>query len=165
MSGTEDNTQIPPGADKENQGAAAQSGTETQNAAINELKTQIAELRKEAASYRVTAKKSASEKQTVEEQLKSLQEEFARTKEENRTVRLQSMLDKAGCVKSELVIKDIPADCEDPKAWIEKYKQENAFLFKQEPPSHGGAYKPQGAKNLTPSQQMDNYIRTALGRG
>lgn len=164
MSGTEDNKQIPSGTET-NQGTGAQSGTETQNAAIDELKAQIAELRKEAASYRVSAKNSANEKQTVEEQLKLLQEEFKRTKEENRTVRLQSMLDKAGCIKSELVLKDIPADCEDPKAWIEKYKQDNAFLFKQESSNHGGAHKPQGAKNLTPSQQMDNFIRTALGRG
>lgn len=157
MSGTNENENIQTGTEnKENQ-----SGTDlTQE--IQSLKEQISELRKEAAKYRTTAKTTATEKQTIEEQLKVLQEEFAKTKKENTIVKRQSLLDKAGCIKSDLVVNVIPDDCEDVQAWIDAYKKENEILFKKE--NHGGSYKPSSTTNLTPSQMMDNYIRAAAGR-
>lgn len=157
MSGTEDNLKNPSGTEPANQ-----SGTD--NATIKEYETQIAELRKENAKYRTTAKNTSTEKQTIEEQLKTLQDEFTRTKEENKNVKRQAILDKAGCIKSELLLKEIPDDCRDVKAWVEVYKKENEFLFKSESKSHGGGHKPQGNNTLTPSQKMDAYIRAALGR-
>ena len=158
MSGTNDNLQDPSGT--ENQGN--QSGTDSNE--IAELKAQIAELRRESAKYRTTAKNSETEKQTIEEQLKALKEDFIKSQKENKKIKLQSMLDKAGCVKSELVIKDMPEDLENPEEWIEKYKEQNGFLFQSESKNHGGNHKPQGNKTLTPSQKMDAYIRAALGR-
>lgn len=157
MSGTNENENIQTGTEnKENQ-----SGTDLTKE-IQSLKEQISELRKEAAKYRTTAKTTATEKQTVEEQLKVLQEEFAKTKKENTIVKRQSLLDKAGCIKSDLVVNVIPDDCEDVQAWIDSYKKENEILFKKE--NHGGSYKPSSTTNLTPSQMMDNYIRAAAGR-
>lgn len=157
MSGTNENENIQTGTEnKENQ-----SGTDlTQE--IQSLKEQISELRKEAAKYRTTAKTTATEKQTIEEQLKVLQEEFAKTKKENTIVKRQSLLDKAGCVKSDLVVNVIPDDCEDVQAWIDSYKKENEILFKKE--NHGAAYKPSSTTNLTPSELMNHYIRAAVGR-
>lgn len=166
MSGTDDNAKNLSGTDSKdnNQSNSDQSGTENYTAEIKELKEQIAELRKEAAKNRVNAKKSETEKLTVEEQLKSLQEDFAKAKTENKNVKLQAMLDKAGCIISKLVLKDMPNDLENPQEWIDKYKEENPFLFKTDSQNHGGSHKPSGNKQLTPSQQMDAYIRAALGR-
>ena len=156
MSGTEENNNIQSGTENNNQSGVDYSGE------IQSLKEQISELRKEAAKYRTSAKTTATEKQTVEEQLKALQEEFAKTKKENTLVKRQSLLDKAGCIKSDLVVNVIPDDCDDVQAWIDNYKKENEILFKKE--NHGGSYKPSSTTNLTPSQMMDNYIRAAAGR-
>ncbi len=158
MSGTEVN-ETQPGAENNNN----QSGADL-NAEIQSLKEQISDLRKEAAKYRTTAKTTATEKQTVEEQLKILQEEFAKTKKENTLVKRQSLLDKAGCIKSDLVVNVIPDDCEDVQGWIENYKKENGILFKKETTNHGGGYKPSTTSNLTPAEQMNSFIRTAAGR-
>ena len=157
MSGTEENNNIQSG----NENNENQSGADL-NKEIQSLKEQISELRKEAAKYRTSAKTTATEKQTVEEQLKALQEEFAKTKKENTLVKRQSLLDKAGCIKSDLVVNVIPDDCDDVQDWIDNYKKENEILFKKE--NHGGSYKPSSTTNLTPSQMMDNYIRAAAGR-
>ena len=156
MSGTEDqNLNIQPGAEQ----AGSQSGTDN-NAQIESLKEQISELRKEAAKYRTSAKG----KETVEEQLKILQEEFAKTKKENLLVKRQALLDKAGCIKSDLVVNVIPEDCEDVQAWIDNYKKENEILFKKESTNHGGNYKPSNTKNMNPDEVMNMFIRTAAGR-
>lgn len=81
MSGTEENTKVQSGTEQQQNNADNQSGTDL-NAEIQSLKEQISDLRKEAAKYRTTAKATATEKQTVEEQLKALQDEFAKTKKE-----------------------------------------------------------------------------------
>ena len=163
MSGTEENTNVQSGTKQQNN-ADNQSGTDL-NAEIQSLKEQISDLRKEAAKYRTTAKATATEKQTVEEQLKALQDEFAKTKKENLLVKRQSLLDKAGCIKSDLVVNVIPDDCEDVQAWIDNYKKENEILFKKETSNHGGAYKPATSSNLSASELMSAYIRKAAGRG
>jgi len=159
MSGTEENLQNKQ-LDTEKDG---QSGTD-KSESIEDLKAQIASLRKENAKYRISAKNSGSEKETISEELKKLRDEFEATKKENILVKRQSLLDKAGCVKSELVVKDIPEDCEDVEKFIDKYKEENPYLFKETNKSHGGNHKGSGKNTLTPSQQMDAYIRAALGR-
>jgi len=48
--------------------------------------------------------------------------------------------------------------------FIEKYKEENSFLFKSPKQNIGSVFKTSGKQNLSPSQQMDAYIRAALGR-
>ena len=158
MSGTEENNNIQSGTENNNQSGVDYSGE------IQSLKEQISELRKESAKYRTAAKANATEKQSVEEQLKELQEKFALTEKENKLVKRQSLLDKAGCIKSDLVVNVIPDDCDDVQGWIDNYKKENEILFKKETTNHGTAYKPSIAGNLTPSQRMDQYIRAALGR-
>ena len=130
---------------------------------IQALKNQIADLRKEAAKYRINAKNSSAENQTAQEQLKSLQEELALTKKENLLVKRQLLLDKAGCIKSDLVANIIPEDCQDIQLWIDEYKRENGILFKQEE-NHGGGFKPVQINNLSPSELMNTFIRQAAGR-
>lgn len=153
-----------PGADAENENHEGNPSGTGSDAEIQALKKEISELRKEAAKYRTSAKSAAGEKQTVEEQLKALQDEFAQTKRENMLVKRQALLDKAGCIKSDLVVNVIPEDCEDVAAWIEAYKKDNDILFKRETASHGGGYKPSGSKNLNASELMNSYIRQAAGR-
>lgn len=166
MSGTDenfDNQQSGTGGQKtdlQNQ----QSGTGDGSENVEALKKEIAELRKEAAKYRNSAKATSTEKQTVEEQLRVIQEKLQETEKENKRVKVESLLDKSGCIKSDLVAKVIPNDCEDISAWIEDFKKNNAILFKTEKQNKGGGYKPTANNNLTPSQQMDYYIRSAMGR-
>ena len=164
MSGTGEQTQTaqagPEGA-KTN--AGSQSGTDNTAEQIAALKAEIADLRKEAASYRTKAKDTAKGKETVEEQLKALQDEFAKTKRENRLVKNQSLLDKAGCIKSDLVATAIPDDCEDVSKWIEDYKKENEILFKAATQNHGGNFKPSNGTNVNPHDAINNFIRSKHG--
>ena len=96
-----------------------------------------------------------------------IKKELEALKAEHRTLSIIQKLDKAGCVKSELVAKDIPSNLsssEELDNFIRNYKEENKFLFKTPKQNAGGVFKSSGRKNLTPSQQMDAYIRAALGR-
>ena len=129
---------------------------------IQSLKEQIADLRKEAAKYRINAKNFSAENQTAQEQLKVLQDELALTRKANLLVKRQLLLDKAGCIKSDLVANIIPEDCEDIQLWIDEYKRENGILFKQE--NHGCGFKPSLINNLSPSELMNTFIRQAAGR-
>lgn len=96
--------------------------------------------------------------------MKALQEELAQAKKENLLVKRQALLDKAGCIKSDLVVSVIPEECEDVQAWIDNYKKENEVLFKKESTNHGGNYKPSNTKNMNPDEVMNMFIRTAAGR-
>ena len=132
------------------------------------MKKELEKLRKEAAKYRNSSKEEETKKLELQEKAAQIQQELDSLKREHRTLSIMRMLDKAGCIKSELVAKDIPADLdlkEGLDSFIEEYKEQNGFLFKQpKVNSIGGTFKASGAKNLTPSQQMDAYIRAALGR-
>lgn len=162
MSGTDEQQTAQAGSEGAENNAGSQSGTDNTAEQIAALKAEIADLRKEAASYRTKAKDTAKGKETVEEQLKALQEEFAKTKRENKLVKNQSLLDKAGCIKSDLVATAIPDDCEDVSKWIEDYKKENEVLFKAV--NHGGNYKPSTSNNINPHDAMNNFIRVESGR-
>lgn len=164
MSGTEEQQGTQSGTEGTQNNADNQSGTDNTADQIAALKAEIADLRKEAASYRTKAKDTAKGKETVEEQLKALQDEFAKTKRENRIVKNQSLLDKAGCIKSDLVATAIPDDCDDVQKWIEDYKKENEVLFKAATNNHGGNYKPSTSNNVNPHDAMNNFIRTQSGR-
>lgn len=160
MSGTgEPNTELnPSGTGTQPNPPQQPSGTDTA-AEIAALKAEISDLRKEAANYRTKAKG----KETVEEQLKALQDEFAKTKRENRLVKNQSLLDKAGCIKSDLVATVIPDDCDNVQEWIENYKKENEILFKTATTNHGGNFKPSNGTNANPHDAINNFIRSKHG--
>ena len=124
-------------------------------------------MRKEAAKYRNSTRVETQKKLEIQAKVQEIQEELDSLKLEHRNLSVIQKLDKAGCVKSELVAKDVPADIstgEDLDAFIENYREENKFLFKTPKQNAGGSFKASGKKNLTPSQQMDAYIRAALGR-
>ena len=151
-SGTEDNDKNEPGARNDE--------------AINALKKEISDLRKEAAKYRTSAKTKESENQTTEQKLAELQKEIENTKRENITVKRVSALEKAGCIEAELIASKIPDDETDIKGWVDDYKKSHPSLFETEKPkSHGGGYKPSKGGTLSPSDQMNAFIRASAGRG
>lgn len=129
------------------------------------MRREIEKLRKESAKHRLNAKEEAEQRTVLQEKAAQIQKELDNLKETNRNLEIMRALDKAGCLKSELVAKDIPTDCTDFEKFIADYKNENGFLFGIKKQTHGGTFKPQNARNLTPSQRMDNYIRSALRRG
>lgn len=131
------------------------------------MKRELEKLRKEAAKYRNSTKAEEMEKLEIQARAQEIQKELDTLRAEHRSLSIIQKLDKAGCIKSELVAKDVPAQislAEDLDKFIEKYKEENKFLFKAPKQNAGGTFKASGAKNLTPSQKMDAYIRAALGR-
>ncbi len=91
--------------------------------------------------------------------IQSLQREIIELKTENRKIKASAALDKLGCIKTDLVIKALPDDCEDIQGWIDTFKEENEFLFKEYNSTHGGSYKPTQSTNLSPTEIMNNYIR------
>lgn len=135
---------------------------------ISYMKKEIEKLRKEAAKYRNSSKFEESQKLVLQEKSQLMEQEITALKFENRRLAIIRKLDNYGCVKSELVEKDIPKDLELNESldeFIQNYKEKNEFLFKkQRPSSIGSNFKTVGAKTLTPSQRMDVYIRSALGR-
>ena len=128
------------------------------------MKKEIEKLRKEAAKYRFVSRTEALQKAEIQKKAAEIQKELDELKETNRNLKIVRTLDKAGCIKSELVSKDIPKDCEDLEGFIEKYKEENQFLFSAPRKNIGSTFKTSGTKNLTAAQKMDAYIRAALGR-
>lgn len=128
------------------------------------LRKEIEKLRKESARYRIASKTEAAQKLEVMKKAAEVQKELDMLKESNRNLKIMRALDKAGCIKSDLVSKDIPLDCEDIDEFIKNYKDANQFLFKNPPESIGSTFKTSGTKNLTPAQRMDAFIRAAAGR-
>lgn len=132
-----------------------------------QMKKEIEKLRKEAAKYRNSSKSESEQKLALQVKAQEIQQELDSLRLENRKLSVIQKLDKAGCIKSELVAKDIPANLESAEEldnFIKTYKEENKFLFKASKQNAGGSFKTSGAGNLTPSQRMDAYIRAALGR-
>ena len=138
-----------------------QSGTEQE---IQSLREKISDLRKEAAKYRVNAKNFSAEKQTAQDELNTVKNELSVLKKENIFIKRQMLLDKSGCIKSDLVANIIPDDCEDVQLWIDEYKRDNGILFKDYSENHGGDFKPSNINNLSPSEVMNTFIRQAAGR-
>ena len=123
--------------------------------------------RKEIIYRRNSSRIENRAKLELQAKAEEISKELEALKAEHRNLSIIQKLDKAGCIKSELVAKDIPADLsssDDLDKFIQNYKEENTFLFKTPKQNAGGTFKTSGRKNLTPSQQMDAYIRAALGR-
>ena len=133
-----------------------------------QMKKEIEKLRKEAAKYRTSSKKEEEQKLALQTRAQEIQNELDALKQEHKNLTVIRKLDRAGCIKSELVAKDIPANLESSEEldkFIEQYKEENGFLFQESKSNNlGGTFKTCTTKVLTPSQQMDAYIRAALGR-
>ena len=102
-------------------------------------------------------KELKSEKENAE--ILKLQKEIEQLKEENFNVKTISSLERAGCLKPELVLKSVPRDCENLTEWIDNFKAENDILFVSPDSSCGGGYKPTVSKNLSPNEIMNNFIR------
>lgn len=131
------------------------------------MKKEIEKLRKESAKYRNSSKSEAEQKLLLQAKAQEIQQELDALRKENRNLSVIQKLDKAGCIKSELVAKDIPDNletAEDLDNFIKAYKEKNKFLFNAPKQNVGSSFKASGVKNLTPSQRMDAYIRAALGR-
>lgn len=133
-----------------------------------QMKKEIEKLRKEAAKYRTSSKKEEEQKLALQTRAQEIQNELDALKQEHKNLTVIRKLDRAGCIKSELVAKDIPDNLESSEEldkFIEQYKEENGFLFQASKNNNlGGTFKTCTTKVLTPSQQMDAYIRAALGR-
>ena len=133
-----------------------------------QMKKEIEKLRKEAAKYRTSSKKEEEQKLALQTRAQEIQNELDALKQEHKNLTVIRKLDRAGCIKSELVAKDIPDNLESSEEldkFIEQYKEENGFLFQESKNNNlGGTFKTCTTKVLTPSQQMDAYIRAALGR-
>ena len=93
------------------------------------------------------------------DEIQNLKNEIAALKEENFNVKTISLLERAGCLKPDLVLKSVPRDCENLNEWIENFKSDNDILFGEANYSHGGGYKPTISKNLSPNEIMNNFIR------
>lgn len=128
------------------------------------LKKEIEKLRKEAAKYRISSKNATEEKEVFKQKTEEITKELNALKAKHKELEIIRILDNAGCLKSELVAKEIPNDCEYIKDFVDNYKEKNKFLFKQQKENIGSSFKTSSTKNLTPTQQMDAYIRSALGR-
>ncbi len=125
---------------------------------------EIAKLHRECAKYRNALKSLNDENADIQKQLGNVQSELESANKQNFQQSVLHKLELNGCLKPLLVLKDIPEDCNDIDEFLASYKKENSFLFKSEKIKHGFSFKNSRAVNYSPSQQMNNYIRSALGR-
>ena len=129
------------------------------------MKKEIEKLREEASKNRIAAKEAIEARTLLEQQAAEIKSELETLKKAHRAELLMRKLDAAGCIKSTLVVKDIPENCDDIDTFIENYRSENSFLFNKNKISSNDFFKPQKSQLLSASQQMDRVIRKALGRG
>ena len=119
---------------------------------IDKTKNKANELSQKLKSVKIPTKNEDGE-------IENLQKEIAELKRENRKIKNVAALDKFGCLKSELIAREIPQECENVDEWIRDYKTNNEFLFRQPPENHGGIFKPSRSNNLSPTELMNNFIR------
>ena len=153
MTDFNDNTALPEGEQKE---------PEAQNSfkQVNEL----AKLHRECAKYRTALNSSNSEKQELQKLVEDYKQQISDINKQNNQQKILQKLEAKGCLKPNLVINDIPAECEDIDEFLTVYAENNPFLFKKTVTRHGFNFSGAKASNYTTSQQMNNYIRSALGR-
>lgn len=125
---------------------------------------EIAKLHRECAKYRNALKASNEEKAATIKQYDDLQAEYNRVLNSKREQEILHKLQLKGCKKPELALRDIPPDCNDVDDFLSLYAKQNSFLFEKPKNKHGYSFRGGRASNYTPSQQMNNYIRSALGR-
>lgn len=127
-------------------------------------KNEIAKLHRECAKYRTALNTSNNEKANLQKQFDELKIELEKIVNVKKEQEILFKLEQAGCLKPKLVLSEIPADCEDLDVFIKNYKIENRFLFEQKKQKHGFSFRGSKSSHYTTSQQMNNYIRSALGR-
>ncbi len=134
-------------------------------AAQNKISSnEIAKLHRECAKYRNALKAFNEEKATTQKQFDEIKTELNSVYQQKREQNILFKLEKSGCLKPSLVLKDIPEDCSDLDEFILVYQKENPFLFKCPKTKHGYSFRGNRASNYSSSQQMNNYIRSALRR-
>ena len=131
---------------------------------LDKRSKEIAKLHRECAKYRSMLNASNDEKVNLQKMYDNLQQQYDSVSIQNKTQQIIHKLQNVGCLKPALVLKDIPQDCENLDEFIQNYKNENYFLFEQPKERHGFAFRGGRARNYTTSQQMNSYIRSALGR-
>lgn len=124
----------------------------------------VAKLHKECAKYRLALKTSNQEKLSIQQQFDDVKKQLESVKAQSFEQIALMKLDKQGCLRSALVLKDIPQNCENLDEFIENYKKNCPFLFSNKKNKHGFSFKGGKNANYTPSQKMNNYIRSAIGR-
>ncbi len=139
-----------------------QNESEAQNSSkqVNEL----AKLHRECAKYRTALNSSNSEKQELQKLVEDYKQQISDITKQNNEQKILQKLEAKGCLKPNLVLNDIPAECENIDEFLKDYAQNNPFLFKKTVSRHGFNFSGAKASNYTTSQQMNNYIRSALGR-
>lgn len=138
--------------------------SEAQNFENQKQLSEIAKLHRECAKYRTSLNSANTEKAELEKLLQNLKADFETISKEKLNQEILYKLEMSGCLKPNLVLKDIPAECENLDDFLTDYKNNNPFLFQQQKTRHGFAFKGVKSTNYTSSQQMNNYIRSALGR-
>lgn len=151
-----ENSETQPAVEQEKEEPAAQKNV-SQN-------PEVAKLHRECAKYRTALNASNEEKTALQKDFDEAKNEIENLTKQKKESEILYKLEKIGCLKPMLVLSDIPADCEDIDGFLEFYKNENRFLFSSEKNRHGFAFRGGKASNYTTSQQMNNYIRSALGR-
>lgn len=126
--------------------------------------SEVAKLHRECAKYRTALNASNEEKMVLQQNFDEAKNQIANLTKQKAEGEILHKLEKIGCLKPTLVLSEIPADCEDIDDFLEVYKKENPFLFKSQKIRHGFSFRGGKASNYTTSQQMNNYIRSALGR-
>lgn len=138
--------------------------SESENKKSEISKNEIAKLHRECAKYRTALNTTNDEKANLQKQFDELKIELEKIVNVKKEQEILFKLEKAGCLKPKLVLSEIPADCEDLDGFIKNYKNENQFLFERKKQKHGFSFRGSRSSNYTTSQQMNNYIRSALGR-
>lgn len=151
-----ENSETQPAVEQEKEEPAAQKNV-SQN-------PEVAKLHRECAKYRTALNASNEEKTALQKDFDEAKNEIENLTKQKKESEILFKLEKIGCLKPMLVLSDIPADCEDIDGFLNVYKNENRFLFSREKNRHGFAFRGGKASNYTTSQQMNNYIRSALGR-
>lgn len=126
--------------------------------------SEVAKLHRECAKYRTALNASNDEKTTLQKNFDEAKCQIENLTKQKKEGEILHKLEKIGCLKPNLVLSEIPAECEDLDDFLVVYKKENPFLFESEKTRHGFAFRGGKASNYTTSQQMNNYIRSALGR-
>lgn len=126
--------------------------------------SEIAKLHRECAKYRTALNASNEEKTVLQQNFDEAKNQIENLTKQKFESEILHKLEKIGCLKPTLVLSEIPAECEDIDDFLKVYKKENSFLFKGEKNRHGFSFRGGKSSNYTTSQQMNNYIRSALGR-
>ncbi len=151
-------------SDENSQPAVENQIIEEPAAQIKNSPNELAKLHRECAKYRNALKISNDEKADFQKQLGDSKSELESVLKQKKEQDLLHKLENCGCLKPSLVLKDIPEACDDVEEFLKQYQVTYPFLFQKQKVKHGFSFNGSKQPNYTPSQQMNSYIRSALGR-